>query len=212
MQTMDFANQETINQYLRGELSEQDAARFEAWVMDKPQVIETLALDQLMMEGLRQKQPRLSLIRRGMQHWFKTPTRASLVTLAACSLVFGFSWQFVLAPTPPQGLANVQIIYIEPTRGEEPDLILVDMSEAQQQLVLSIQPREYKSDEFEVVFRSIEQIGKEVSFPPARIRDGELTLSIPTATLTNGDYLLGIRPLDGQGEWQRYTVRIADKG
>ncbi|WP_102794521.1 hypothetical protein [Bowmanella denitrificans] len=182
--------QETALRYLRGELSEQESQAFEIWLLDKPDVVEQLALDQMMIQALpaqgRRAKPFISLGK-----LFSTPIRASLVTLACCLLVGVLSWH---AMTPTQ-FADVNIFYLEQTRSQSTAANHIQIHAGQSLLVLSVQPVSPDSA-YQVELKAMATQSTVAQFEHLAPQpdSGELTLSVPVSRLKAGEYKLLLTP------------------
>ena len=103
--------------YLNGTLSPEERIEFEEYILDKPEIIEQLELDRVILAGLK-KQPVKTKAAVFWQPWYSH----SLAAAASVALVAVLLLDFVESPTGYGGetrLVSPEIVYLETFRSQE---------------------------------------------------------------------------------------------
>lgn len=132
--------QELARKYIRGKLSEQEAEEFEIHLLDKPEMIEELELDEAFYNCLPEAEERL-VEKPSIWKWVtQTPVGASIATFA-CTGVISSILFFATFTTEiaPQGLATGNVLFLETVRSNNQVIQRINLQPHSRYLSLFIQ-------------------------------------------------------------------------
>ena len=179
--------QELARRYTRGELSEQEAEEFEIYLMDKPEMIEQLELDEVFHNCLEEAEEK-RVERFSIWKWItQTPIGASVATFACTTgLLFGI---LVLdkgfLKSSPNISATGNIIYLENLRSNNPGFRRVDVVGNKPTLALFVQTSLSENKQVTITLSdNSNTFHKFEGF----VVGGELVVNIPSTWLHSGDY------------------------
>ncbi|WDE11984.1 hypothetical protein [Thalassomonas haliotis] len=109
-----------ISRYLRGGLTPEETIEFEEYLIDKPELIEQLEIDNQLMKTLPEVNYSAAKTQTSIFDFLMTPLRASFATGFSCLMGF---YLFTLydgsISAPPQGLVakQSQVVFLDTLRG-----------------------------------------------------------------------------------------------
>ncbi|WDD99203.1 hypothetical protein [Thalassomonas actiniarum] len=109
-----------IARYLRGGLTPEESMEFEEYLIDKPELIEQLEIDNQLMKVLPEVDYSKHESKTSLLDFLMTPLRASFATGVSCLLaVYLFTLYKGGIPAPPDGLVakQSQVVFLDTFRG-----------------------------------------------------------------------------------------------
>ena len=190
--------QEMARRYLRGELPEPEIEAFEIYLMDNPDLVEHLELDEVLTACLPEAEQKK---RRTFSLWkwiTGTPMGASIATFAmTLALAMPFSLQFLKTQPAPSGIATGNVLFLETLRSSNINIPTLYLDPADTNAVLYLQTDEL--DRQDVTVRVITQSSrKTVVSTNGQLLNGELVLAIPRNHLKAGIYELNVSNTEGK--------------
>lgn len=198
----DSVDREQALRYVRGDMSAEEEAAFEAHFLDNPDLLAELELDLIMRVALESVSEETSRRKPANPVWFLRPTlsplaAAAIVTVVAVVMVFGANIrianeraEFTQALTAPRG--NVGVLTLAQTRStapmEVPPVVIPNQTDSVLVQVLLDYP---ESDTYRLTLLSA---GAEAG--PLSVNDvvpqggGELRVLLDSADLPSGSYEL----------------------
>ena len=190
--------QEMAQRYLRGELPEPEIEAFETYLMDNPQIVEHLELDEVFSvclpeAGQQQKQ--------GFTLWgwvTNTPMGASVATFAMTVLLaLPLTLSFFPTPSEQQGIATGNVLFLETLRSSNINIPTLYLDSADTNAVLYLQTD--LLDKHDVNVQVVTHSSREtVVDTSGQLMNGELVLAIPRNRLKAGIYELNVSKKDGK--------------
>lgn len=111
-----FEQAEFHQRYLQQKLKDSERMEFELYLLDHPELVDKLEIDQLfrqtLVDAVNKNRAESGVLQWIRTYCWSTPLRASACTLAACALSFAV-WQ---SGSAPGGLVSSQVEYLETVR------------------------------------------------------------------------------------------------
>ena len=210
-----YIDEHQIDQkYLRGQLTPEESAAFENYLMENETLVDQLELDTLMIQAMPQAvQPQDKTA--STQRWWAfiaTPMRASLATFVVCLLVFPFGYKTLFDAGEPgdQVIANIPMVYLAPVRGGDiTPSALIQLKSTDRYFELSVEVGDrsathYQNDIFD------RKNGKQMLMPHQYevMSSREIRLMLPSGGYPSGDYQVLAEPIGSArpGETFHFSV------
>ncbi|NCP65720.1 MAG: hypothetical protein GW763_12760 [Paraglaciecola sp.] len=184
----DYINQhDVIRRYLKGKLSAEETLEFEEYMLDKPELLEQLEIESVLVEHL----PRATFktVHTSSRWWYiftGKPLWASLSTFALCTL--GFSLLSVYHEQPLNVLQSqsIDVLYVSNIRGVDQTDASYSLSSLAETTLLILQPEDTESLSYQVTVR--DHLNRTVvDTTNLRINNnGDLLLPVATKQLSVG--------------------------
>lgn len=210
---------EFLQRYLQGKLSPEEEAEYEAWFMDKPEVLAQLETQQAIREGFKAageesstKAPVRYLKRRRTDRLFQRAWAPAFAFGAAAGLALAFVAGGVL--NKPKPIPNFSIVELGAVRSfADQTAPTVPISPNQSMLALKVQLQEWNADRYTATVRPAEsdQVLYEVhNLVPHTY--GAVVLGLPTNALNDGiQYEVTVSAASGaQTEPQTFRFQVAE--
>lgn len=156
---------DTVQRYLHNKLTPEETVEFEEYILDKPELLERLELDMVLVETLphvktqRHEQHKISLGSRSPSFWtaiFGTPLRTSIFTACACILCFSILFNSSNFDTTSPSISP-NIVYLENYRSADSTTTLIFKSnEILKVIVIDTPPNSDTGDIFEISLFGVE--------------------------------------------------------
>jgi hypothetical protein len=204
----DYINQhDVIRRYLKGKLSAEETLEFEEYMLDKPELLEQLELDSVMMEQLPNIPMKTSLVASTWWAWWR-PTYSHLVAVAACAVMTVSLFMGGNNPTTSITTASPDILYLGNYRSVQP-MLSVDFSNAAQSKILVLSLPLVAEGEFDVLAENLDTLQREVLQHQLRANsEGELVVVLGTATLPAGRYNIDVQASSSAQQVMRNTIEL----
>lgn len=191
-----------VSRYLHNKLTPEETVEFEEYILDKPEILEQLELDSVLIETLPMMQMaepqspdnKIGLKLSILQVLFGTPIKASLYLMLSLTIVSTISWK-VLYPITNTFLPSTQnqIIYLETLRAIQPSPNQITIKENTELLIFVLQPNNLVDREFSAQINQINNENALFSFENIFVSNtGELILAIPASTFSSDNYEIEI--------------------
>ncbi len=150
--THKFERADFHQRYLHKKLSDSERIAFELYLLDHPEMVDTLEIDQLYQQTLADAVNH-NLASSGFWHWIRahcwaTPMRASFCTFAACAVVFALSHTGGgnTGTGVSKGLVSSQVEYLETVRSASAELPVFVLKKDSDVMALMVQTYFAKPD------------------------------------------------------------------
>ncbi len=195
------------NKYLRGELTAEELEDFEVYIIDKPELLEELEVDELLDHHLPLTMSVSRQASSKLFSWLTQPLAASFTTLVIC--VFGFISYLQLDNSGNKTSSRVKFTYISESimrdgSTEEQGPLLI--SENDELYTLVLQPRQ-TSTNFDILM--INPLGGEViQFKDVQVQEGNLVLSVPSQFLSPGIWTFELTARSQMEHSEKLLLRV----
>ena len=229
----DFMDQKYIEdhqivvRYSRGQLTPEESIVFEIYLLDKPELIEQLELERLLIKHLpqvdfsqQQKKSAVSwwpssiVILQLITRWLSAPIGASVTTAAVCVMLFSGFWQ-LSAPAQWAGQisAKVDMIFVAPMRSSDRRnnnaVATLAQSKKSELTMLVIQPSNVVATSFDV--RIVSQQSGAIIVKQTKVQTqgmGDVVLSVPSTLLTAGLWDIELTPTNSNQEKEVLVLEV----
>ena len=191
----DYINQnDIVKRYLHNKLTPEETLEFEVYILDKPELLEQLELDMVLIETLpkvnvveKQKREEKSELKPSFwQVLLGTPIKASFATGFACVLFAALL--FPISEQPSSITGNIEIFYLSDVRGGTFEQKF-EVAQTADTLIFVLEAEFAQPEPFEVKLIN-QETGKQIplleSYIPSEV--GEIYVSIGAQTLPKGKY------------------------
>lgn len=217
MNTMAMDTPEFMQRYLQGKLSPEQEAEYEAWFMDKPEILEQLETQQAMRDGFKaagdessRKAPVHYLKRRRTDRLFQRAWAPAFAFGAAAGLAaavwVGSMWN------TPQPISNFAIVELGTVRSfADQTAPTVSISPDQAMLALKIQLQTWQEDSYSAKVRPLgsdEALYEIDNLVPHTY--GAVVLALPTDALITGFQYEVLVSSDDSIEPQTFRFQVAE--
>ena len=201
-------NDETIKQndvvkrYLQNKLTPEEIVEFEEYILDKPELLEQLELDMVLVKTLpkvavnetqklaEKGQQKLSL----WQLLFGTPLKASLGTGLACAMAAVLLFPVMQNQTPALG-GNIELFYLSQVRGA-PSEQTFDITQTADTLIFVLEVEFNQPEPFTVKLVN-QDTNQPITLLPNYLPSevGEIYISVNAKDMPKGNYIFEYYPV-----------------
>lgn len=182
--------------YLRRQLTPEETLEFEAYLIDKPELVKKLELDNVLIKNMPRVMDMFEKNKPGKNWFIRLPWQASLATIAICFvaaqfIVLGY---FEQAGQQDVVISDVKLNYVEPMRNVEQRTI-GEYAISDGLVVLSILPADPGAMQFDVsIYRqdTEEPVYEINGIEPQNT--GEIVIALNVRSLGAGDYRMELKP------------------
>ena len=199
----DYISQHDIVQrYLKGKLTPEETVEFEEYIVDKPELLEELEVDSVMVEHLPKLKTAAQRLRPSSlwMRLFGTPLKASLGTGFAVLLVVAlFAPHFNQQGRPLDG--NIALYYLSEVRGQAGIEQTVDVAKTTDTIIFVLDVEIEQSTPYKVSLLNIDsdtRIALSQRYLASEV--GEIYVSIPAKNLPKGRYLIEYHPVNQKSD------------
>jgi hypothetical protein len=177
-----------VVRYLRNKLTADEIIAFEEYAMDKPELLEQLELDSVLMETLPDV---LATPQKLKTILTKFNWKLVAMPILGISLAMNVGFYMVTATNELATPASSQIAYLDMLRNSPDRKFTLSLENNKHQIVLVISPSKPGIGEYTV---SLAQKDKETIFSGKFFEnsENELVISVPTELLTTQNYVLNL--------------------
>ena len=206
---------DVARRYLQGELTPEEEAEFEAYFLDKPELLEDLELDLMLHIGLQPAKEGGEVVQARRRPWFFRPLLSPLAA-AAIVAVLGVPTAIVVytqllelreqVSVDRSPSADIRLILVDNARSSDPSRAKVSSDDARLGVLILFQLGYPESDSYDVVM--VGPDGRAV-FSDEAVRltpNDEILIHFPPGLLQQGRYQLTADGADGDREAFAFEV------
>lgn len=184
--------------YLRGLLAEDELVKFEIYLMDNPELVEELELEELLYRAM----PQLENSQTSQQSWnwgfLDIPLRRVFAPIIVCLFVIPLG---LISLLREPGLSTIQPVFLTSDNyraasggGGAAEATTLSFQDDGQIILLMLYPENEVADSFDVAIRDLSGSLNRQAVGLSRGDSGYISVELSAATIGEGGYLLEITP------------------